>query len=151
MATCTAPTVVGLSPVHRARWFVTSKEGLEPHVKRMTYKFDRTPDRTKGIDLSSGGSGLEYADTVGRALATVRDVDTLIVGHSPLRTPAELKEYQQFMTDFVNTVKAAQHARKSVEEATASIDLRAKYKDYTNERYRAAVQAIYDELTSQAK
>ena len=63
-----------------------------------------------GIDRSSGGSGLEYAATVGRALATVHDVDTLIVGHSPLRTLAELNEYQQFMTDFVNAVKAAQQA-----------------------------------------
>jgi cyclase len=104
-----------------------------------------------GIDLSSGGSGLEYAATVGRALSTVHDVDTLIVGHSPLRTPAELKEYQQFMSDFVDAVKAAQQAGKSVEEATASIDLGAKYKDYTKERYQGAVQAIYDELTSQAR
>jgi cyclase len=104
-----------------------------------------------GIDRSSGGSALEYADTVGRVLATVHDVDTLIVGHSPLRTPAELKEYQQFMTDFVNAVKTARQAGKSVDEATAAIDLGAKYKGYTNERYRPAVQAIYDELTSQAK
>jgi glyoxylase-like metal-dependent hydrolase (beta-lactamase superfamily II) len=104
-----------------------------------------------GIDRGSGGSGLEYAATVGRALATVRGVDTLLVGHSPLRTPAELKEYQQFMTDFVDAVKAAQQAGKSVEEATASIDLGTKYKGYTNERYRAAVEAIYDELKSQAR
>jgi len=103
-----------------------------------------------GIDRGSGGSGPEYATTVGRALATVHDVDTLIVGHSPLRKLAELKEYQQFMTDFVNAIKAARQAGKSVEEATASIDLGAKYKDYTKERYRAAVQAIYDELQSQA-
>ena len=102
-----------------------------------------------GIDRSSGGSGLDYAATVGRALATVHDVDALIVGHSPLRTLPELEEYQQFMTDFVNAVKAAQQAGKSVEEATASIDLGAKYKDYTKERYQAAVQAIYDELKSQ--
>jgi len=49
----------------------------------------------------------------------------------------------------VTAVKAAHKAGKSVEEATASIDLVAKYKGYTNERYRAAVQAIYDELKTQ--
>src|SRR5207247_2742877 len=35
------------------------------------------------LDRNNGGSGLEYAATVGKALATVKDVDTLIVGHSP--------------------------------------------------------------------
>ena len=34
----------------------------------------------------------------------------------------------------------------SVDDAAASINLSAKYKDYQNQRYRAAVQAIYDEL-----
>ena len=55
------------------------------------------------------------------------------------------------MTIQWGAVKAAQQAGKSVEEATASIDLGAKYQDYTKERYRAAVQAIYDELKSQAR
>ncbi len=81
------------------------------------------------LDRNNGGSGLEYADTVGKVLATVKDVDTLIVGHSPLRKPAELKEYQQFMTDFVAAVKQAKMAGKSVDDATASIDLTGKYKD----------------------
>jgi len=97
------------------------------------------------IDRNNGGSGLEYAETVGKALA-VKDVDTLIVGHSPLRKPAELKEYQQFMTDFVAAVKQAKAAGKSAADAAASINLDAKYKDYKKERYQAAVQAVYDEL-----
>jgi cyclase len=98
------------------------------------------------LDRNNGGSGLEYADTVGKVLAGVKDVDTLIVGHSPLRTVAELKEYQQFMTDFVAAVRQAKTAGKSVDDAAASIDLSAKYKDYRKDRYKAAIQAIYDEL-----
>jgi glyoxylase-like metal-dependent hydrolase (beta-lactamase superfamily II) len=98
------------------------------------------------LDRNNGGSGLEYAGTVGKVLASVKDVDTLIVGHSPLRKPAELKEYQQFMTDFVAAVKQAKSAGKSVDDATASIDLSAKYKDYKKDRYQAAIQSIYDEL-----
>ena len=98
------------------------------------------------LDRNNGGSGLEYAATIGKALSTAKNVDTLIVGHSPLRTPAELKEYQQFMTDFVNAVREAQKAGKSAEDAAASINFGAKYKDYKNERYLAAVRAIYDEL-----
>jgi len=98
------------------------------------------------IDRNNGGSGLEYAATIGKALATAKDVDALIVGHSPVRRPEELKEYQQFMTDFANAVREAQKAGKTVDEATASIDLTAKYPGYSKERYRAAIQAIYDEL-----
>jgi cyclase len=98
------------------------------------------------LDRNNGGSGLEYPATVAKALATVKDVDTLIVGHSPLRTVPELREFQQFMTDFVAAAKAAKTAGKSVDEATASIDLTTKYKGYAKERYKAAIQVIYDEL-----
>ena len=84
--------------------------------------------------------------TIGKALSTVTNVDTLVVGHSPLRTVPELREYQQFMTEFVAAVQAARKAGKSVDEASASIDFGAKYKDYQNQRYKAAVQSIYDEL-----
>jgi cyclase len=98
------------------------------------------------LDRNNGGSGLEYAKTVGKALDTVKNVDTLIVGHSPLRTVPELREYQQFMNDFVAAVQEAKKAGKSVDDAAASINVGAKYKDYKNERYKAAVQAIYDEL-----
>src|SRR5438309_5413090 len=96
------------------------------------------------LDRGNGGSGLEYAQTVGKAAATVKDVDTLIVGHSPLRTVPELREYQQFMTDFANAAKQAKAAGKSVDDAAASIDLTSKYKGYTKDRYKAAIQAIYD-------
>jgi hypothetical protein len=98
------------------------------------------------LDPNNGGSGVEYAATIGKALATVKNVDTLIVGHSPLRTVPELREYQQFMTDFVAAVRAAKTAGKTVDEAAASIDLSAKYKGYEHQRYTAAVQVIYNEL-----
>ena len=100
------------------------------------------------LDKGNGGSGLEYAQTVGKALAAVKDVDTLIVGHSPLRKPAELQEYQRFMTEFVAAVRNANKSGKSVEEAAASINLNSKYPGYKNERYKMAIQVIYDELKS---
>jgi cyclase len=98
------------------------------------------------LDRGNGGSGLEYAATVAKALATVKDIDTLIVGHSPLRKPSELQEYQRFMTDFVAAVRDANKSGKSVDQATASINLNAKYPGYKNERYKMAIQAIYEEL-----
>jgi cyclase len=98
------------------------------------------------LDANNGGSGVEYAATIGKALATVKNVDTLIVGHSPLRTVPELREYQQFMTDFVGAVRQAKAAGKSVDEAAASINLNSKYKGYDNQRYKAAIQVVYGEL-----
>jgi cyclase len=98
------------------------------------------------LDANNGGSGVEYAATVGKALATIKNVDTLIVGHSPLRTVAELKEYQQFMTDFVAAVRQAKAAGKSVDEAAASINLNGKYKGYDNQRYKAAIGVVYNEI-----
>jgi cyclase len=98
------------------------------------------------LDRNNGGSGVDYAATIGKALATVKNVDTLIVGHSPLRTPAELKEYQQFMTEFVDAVKKAKAAGQTPEQAAASIDVSSKHNGYAKTRYQAAITAIYDEL-----
>ena len=98
------------------------------------------------LDRANGGSGLEYAATIGKVLATVKNVDTLIVGHSPLRTVPDLQEYQRFMNDFVAAVRNANKAGKSVDEAAASINLNSKYPGYKNDRYKAAIMAIYDEL-----
>ncbi|HYR82527.1 MAG TPA: MBL fold metallo-hydrolase [Terriglobia bacterium] len=103
------------------------------------------------LDRNNGGSGLEYAQTVGKAFAITKDVDTLIVGHSPLRKPSELQEFQRFMTDFVAAVRDANKAGKSVDEAAASINLNAKYPGYKNDRYKAAIQAIYDELKTTSR
>jgi hypothetical protein len=63
-----------------------------------------------------------------------------------LRKPSELQEYQRFMTDFVAAVRDANKSGKSVDQATASINLNAKYPGYKNDRYKMAIQAIYDEL-----
>ena len=98
------------------------------------------------LDKANGGSGVEYAATVRKAVAAAGNVDTLIVGHSPLRTVAELKEYAQYMDDMVNEVKKAKAAGTSAKDAAASIDLTTKYKGYKKERQPAAVQVIYDEL-----
>lgn len=98
------------------------------------------------LDAANGGSGVEYAATIGKALETVKNVDTLIVGHSPLRTIPELREYQQFMTEFVAAAAAAKKAGKTVDEAAASIDVGAKHSGYTRERYKAAIQVVYNEL-----
>jgi cyclase len=100
------------------------------------------------LDRANGGSGLQFAETIGTAIATLSDIDLIIPGHGPLRSMAELAEYRQFMIDFVAATRHAMAAGKSVDDAAASIHLESKYGDYRRERYRAAVAAIYGELAA---
>lgn len=97
-------------------------------------------------DRSNGGSGVQHPKTLAKAVATIKDIDTVIPGHSPVTTPADLKQYQQYTADLLAATQAAIKAGKSADEAAAGIDLTSKYPGYRNERVKAAVAAIYAEL-----
>src|SRR5262245_32072617 len=98
------------------------------------------------VDRANGGSGVEFPKTIAKALATIKDVDTVIPGHSPVMAPKDLQEYQRFMADLVAAVDAAKKSGKSAADAASSINLTAKYPDYKSERVKAAVEAIYAEI-----
>lgn len=98
------------------------------------------------IDRANGGSGVQYPQTLAKAVAAIKDVDIVVPGHSPLMKPADLQEYQRYTSDLLAAVRTARTAGKSVDEAAASINLTAKYRGYASERVKAAVQDIYDEL-----
>ena len=98
------------------------------------------------IDRNNGGSGVEYPRTLAKAIAGIKDVDTVIPGHSPVTTPKDLQEYQKFMAEWVAAVEAANKAGKSAEDAAASIDVSSKYPGYKKERYKAAIDAVYAEI-----
>ena len=98
------------------------------------------------IDRNNGGSAVEYPKTLSKAVAGLKDIDTVIPGHSPVTTPKDLQEYQRFVTDWVAAVQSAAAAGKTVDEAAAAIDLTSKYPGYKNERYKAAIPAVYAEL-----
>jgi glyoxylase-like metal-dependent hydrolase (beta-lactamase superfamily II) len=97
-------------------------------------------------DRNNGGSGVEHPKTLGKLLAAVKDVDTVIPGHSPLTTLKDVQEYQRYTAELLSLTETAMKAGKSADEAAASIDLTSKYQGYKNERVKAAVAAIYDEL-----
>ncbi len=98
------------------------------------------------IDRNNGGSGVQMPQTLGKAIAGIEDVDTVIPGHSPVMGWKDLQEYQRFTSDLLTAVQAAMKGGKSADDAVASIDLSAKYPGYQSQRVKAAVQAIYDEL-----
>jgi cyclase len=103
------------------------------------------------LDANNGGSGLAIPDTLQKAYDTVKDVDTIITGHSTEMTRPDLKEYTDFNREFLNDVRAAKNAGKSVEEVASSWKVPAKYAGYAPpmpDRLKANVQIVYDELNS---
>ena len=84
------------------------------------------------IDADNGGSGVQFAATVRKAVDGVKNVDTIINGHWPTQTtPAEMREYAEFVADFVAHCQAAKKAGKTAAEAIKTWTAPAKYKDYT--------------------
>jgi len=83
------------------------------------------------IDADNGGSGVQFASTIRKAIDGVKNVDTIINGHTAAQTtPAEMREYADFVTDFVAHVQAAKKAGKTAAEAIKTWTAPAKYKDY---------------------
>jgi glyoxylase-like metal-dependent hydrolase (beta-lactamase superfamily II) len=103
------------------------------------------------IDRPNGGSGLQYPQTIAKALATLKNIDTVVPGHSPLMKMADVQEYQRYTAELAKTAQDAKRAGKSVDEAaTAAIAMTQKYRGYGSERVKQSVQDIYDELNAGA-
>lgn len=107
------------------------------------------------IDVSNGGSGVAYPETLAKAVAGIKGVTKVIPGHgtpppgssvSRWLTWTDVQEYANFNREFLAAVQDAMKAGKSVDEAAASLNLPEKYKNYDMTRAKANVQAIYDEL-----
>src|SRR5437867_5003366 len=104
------------------------------------------------IDTGNGGSVAGHAATLAKAVATVKNVDTIINGHIPTTTWNELKEYADFSQDFVSFARNEMKAGKTVDQAAAEYKVLARFKGYVvtvNEQFASAktnLQAAYDEL-----
>jgi cyclase len=96
-------------------------------------------------DLTNGGSCVELPRTLQKVIAGIKDVDTIIPGHSPMQTPKDLQMFQRFTADLLSYSIDAMKAGKSVDDAATAFKVN-KYPGYKNERVKAAVQSIYDEL-----
>jgi glyoxylase-like metal-dependent hydrolase (beta-lactamase superfamily II) len=98
-----------------------------------------------GCDRNNGGSCVSFPRTLQRAVAALKDIDTVIPGHSPVQTPKDLETYQKFTAAFLSHAIDAMKAGKSVDDATASFAI-DKFPGYKKERLKASIQAVYDEL-----
>jgi cyclase len=102
-----------------------------------------------GLDAVNGGSGLAIADSLTKAADTVKNIDTIITGHSGTMTVSDLREYAQFNREFANDVRTAKAAGKSADEVAKFWKIPAKYAGYatpTPVRLLQNVQVVFDEL-----
>ncbi len=102
------------------------------------------------IDPNNGGSAVEYGKTLAKAASGIKNVDTIITGHSPRMTPADLKQYAAFNDSFVTWVRDEIKAGKSVDAAAAEYKVPAQYSGYTVSTFLGGIknniQIAYNEL-----
>ncbi len=101
------------------------------------------------MDKINGGSGVQYAATIRKAVEGVKNVDTIINGHMPAQTtPAEMREFADYVADFVSHVQAAKKAGKTAAQAVTEWKNPEKYKGYSTPNAQTATayaQVIMDE------
>ena len=105
------------------------------------------------LDANNGGSGIEIGNTLAKAGKSLKNIDTVITGHSTTMTMADLNEYAEFNKEFMRDVQAGKKAGKSVDDVAKAWKIPAKYKNYTDPastpaqtaRLKTNVQIVYDE------
>src|SRR3954471_16645223 len=103
------------------------------------------------LDANNGGSGVEIGNTLAKAGTSVKNIDTIITGHSTTMTMADLSEYAEFNKDFMKEVQAGKKAGKTADDIASSWKMPDKYKGYAVPtgaalaRLKANVQIVMDE------
>lgn len=118
---------------------------------RVMHAGDAFPSKGLPImDQSNGGSGVEYANTIMKAVKGVPNVDVIINGHTPAQTtPADMRQFGEFVAEFIVTAQAGKKAGKTADQVAKEWVTPAKYTGFAAapgfERVRAYVQVIFDE------
>ena len=98
------------------------------------------------LDVNNGGSGVSYPDTLAKAAAAIKNVDTVIPGHSTVMTWQDFVDYGEFNRAVLTGVQAAKKAGKTPEQAAADLVLPEKFKAYVMTRVKDNVATIYKQL-----
>jgi cyclase len=84
------------------------------------------------IDVNNGGSGIAYGETIAKAAAAIKNVDTVINGHITTgpSTWQDFVDFGEFNRLYLAHARASLKAGKSAEQALADLKLPDKFKDY---------------------
>jgi len=98
------------------------------------------------IDVNNGASGVAYPETIAKAVEGIKDVDTVIPGHSAVTDWASFVEFGEFNREFLAATQAAKSAGKTAEQAVADFKLPEKFSAYQMTGLKDNVAKIYAEL-----
>ena len=107
------------------------------------------------LDANNGGSGLEIADTLMKGHAALNKLaDQIITGHTTVMTFDDLRKWADFNRGFLDTMRAAKAAGKTVEQAASEWKNPAGFQTPATEqaaqgarlRLQANVQTVYSEI-----
>jgi len=116
-------------------------------VHRVFHIADVFPGKELPImDGNNGGTGVGYADTLGKAASFIaKNADMIVNGHNATTTTlADLKDYMQFIRGYVGEVQAAKKAGRSVDEVANSWKPPAGYTAQPA-RVRSNTQLVFNE------
>ncbi len=86
------------------------------------------------VDAANGGSVLHYPETVNKGYNGIKNVDTVINGHSNTTTTwADVKQFADFNQDFLTWAQAALKAGKTPEQAAGEWKVPEKYTGYSSQ------------------
>jgi cyclase len=83
------------------------------------------------IDTANGGSASRVAETIEKAVAGIRNVDTVVTGHGDVVPWRDLEEYARFNRLFLDDVRAALAQGRTPDEIAAAWKVPAIYRGYT--------------------
>jgi glyoxylase-like metal-dependent hydrolase (beta-lactamase superfamily II) len=99
------------------------------------------------IDSNNGGSGVAFPETLRKA-AAVPNIDRVITGHGATVSLAELREYGDYIQEFVTAVQAAKKAGQTIDDVIRTWKVPDRFKGYAPAQalfVRANAEVIYAE------
>jgi cyclase len=96
----------------------------------------------------NGGSAVELGDTLQKAVSTLKNVDTVIGGHTPSPvTWSDFRTYTEFYRDFLSAARAAMKKGVGADEFAKTYRIPDRFKGFMADpaRVLANAQAIYRE------
>jgi cyclase len=101
------------------------------------------------IDVAdNAGSAIEFSETLQRALTTIKNVDTVIGGHTPSPvTWNDFRTYTDFYKDFLTAAQEALKKGSTVEAFVKAYRVPERYQGFQADpqRVQANAQAIWNE------
>ena len=100
------------------------------------------------LGRNNGGDGVEYPNTLTKALPLTRNVDMIITGHDGVARPEDLEVHRDFMRDFLESTRQARKAGQTAAAAAKAWQMPARYVGYEAQpdRVLGAMEWIYRQL-----